>query len=118
MYLGVSTATPGLINLAGRKGPQTRQATAAAAQKKRAPKKKAKKKPKKTSKKTPKKKAKKPSKKKTPKKTKKAAKKKVGLFIQKRNIVYHPAVGKVRRLTFLQLVRKLPKAVILRHMKR
>ena len=83
MYLGVLTATPGLINLAARKEPQTRQATA--------PKKKARKTSKKTSKKGKKKATKKRAAKKRAAK-KRAAKKKVGLFIQKPNIVYHPAV--------------------------
>ena len=130
MYLGVSgpSVSPGLIqvkstHLAGRKRPQTRQATAAAKKKRqerthaKTAKKKAAPKKKKPKKKTTKKKAT-PKKKKTSKPKKKAKKQKVGLVIKNGKVIHRPAIGKVKRLTYLQLIRKLPAKIILQYIKK
>ena len=122
MYLGVSgpSASPGLIqvkstHLAGRNRPRTRQATAAAKKKrqeqaKTQKKKKPKKKPTKPKKKTKAKAA--------TKKKKKAPKQKVGLVIKNGKVIHRPAIGKVKRLTYLQLIRKLPSKIILQYIKK
>ena len=128
MYLGVSgpSVSPGLIqvkstHLAGRKRPQTRQATAAAKKKRqeraqaKTAKKKATPKKKKPKKKTTKKKAT-PKKKKTSKPKKKTTKKqKVGLVIKNGKVIHRPAIGKVKQP---QLIRKLPAKVILQYIKK
>ena len=125
MYLGASgpSASPSLIqvkstHLAGRNRPRTRQATAAAKKKrqeqaKTQKKKKPKKKPTKPKKKTKAKAATKKNKKK-----KKAPKQKVGLVIKNGKVIHRPAIGKVKRLTYLQLIRKLPSKIILQYIKK
>ena len=119
MYLGASgpSASPSLIqvkstHLAGRNRPRTRQATAAAKKKRQEQAKtQKKKKPTKPKKKTKAKAA-------TKKNKKKAPKQKVGLVIKNGKVIHRPAIGKVKRLTYLQLIRKLPSKIILQYIKK
>ena len=112
MYLGVggpSTPSSNLIqvrsvNLAGR--PNTRQATAAAKKKQIA---------KRLNKAGVKKKGGKKKKKK--KGGKKKKKKKTGIVFKKGAVVYHTPLGKTKRSSFSALVKKLPRAVVLRYIK-